>query len=118
MARRGHSKEEVLRVLRGLERDGGRAMQKVRHQPAAFLPAGEEVFAAGPSELRQLREEKGKLKSLVVVSVAGRYGTSIAREDTIDETRWKVIELRAIREELIAARRSRVQEDTPSRRSN
>ena len=52
----------------GVGRNGGRGLPQARHQPAELLSVEEEVCGLGLNELRelrQLRDENGKLKRLV-----------------------------------------------------
>ena len=76
MAKRGHSEEEILRVLAGggVGDDGGGSLPQAWHQPAEFLSVEEEVFrtrSERTARARQLREENGKLKRLVADLIAG-----------------------------------------------
>ena len=68
--RKGHSEEQILRALRQAEErhQGGRHLPRARDQRSDVLHLEEEVLGTGLSELRelrQLREENGKLKRLV-----------------------------------------------------
>jgi len=67
MARRGHSEEEILRVLR--EAESGETVVEVcrKHgiSQQSFYLWKKKYSGLGLSELRQLREENGKLKRLV-----------------------------------------------------
>lgn len=67
MAKKGHSEEEILRVLR--EAESGAAVVEVcrKHgiSQQSFYLWKKKYAGLGLSELRELREENGKLKRLV-----------------------------------------------------
>lgn len=67
MGKRGHSEEEILRVLR--EAESGDTLAEVcrKHgiSQQSFYLWKKKYAGLGLSELRQLRDENGKLKRLV-----------------------------------------------------
>ena len=62
MARKGHTEEEILRVLREAESGetvvGG--LPQARHQPAELLPLEEEVCGPGPERAARACGSFGK----------------------------------------------------------